>query len=227
MNCTRLMPQLFPLFLLTISLMHACAGFPSKHNPVLAPDEFDDIKNLGIITILRDADIQVFDVGGIQKNVNKGNYGTYQAYQYGALGVLLEQSLGALFKKAEGNIKTRSALGGNPDSITENLADFPIKEIFEKNLIEVLVKRLESDNLENIFVIDGTKTKGLTAETPPGIDTLMKIEFTYGLGASLTKKPRVAVSAHVSLINLTEDREILKGAIGAVDYYRVMIKSGV
>jgi hypothetical protein len=180
----------------------------------MSSDYISTIKNVAVITNLEDDSLCVLDISEIRKQAYSKQYG---GVMFGAIGGALE----ALIIEGVASYRIRSLVGGSIEPVRESISDFDAKSIFEAIVHKKLSEQLkESRGIQSVIML---KKEGVV-ETGDGIsisnaqkgnypDTLLTIEYRYGLGAFVENEPLPAIMASVSVISIPENRKLMTDTI--------------
>lgn len=201
------------LGLLAILLVSVgCATTPQA----LKQEDIRGIRKLAIVTSLSDEDLKILDHTEIMEQP--------AATQFGVLGVLMYAGIASA--------KVKLALAGDPDSLRQAAADFPVKEVFDQNFVEAFPVSCEILSPQQVDAL-GTEeyptcksAKGKTIHDYSvlckklNVDTVLEIDFIHGLAVCKgEKRPTAVVAADVSVLDIEENRLLMKKSISSDDYY--------
>ena len=195
------------------SLMSGCATTSKS----LGPETTSKIKKLGLVMVLQDNQLRVFDHTGVSQK-------TYGGFMFGAIGGALE----AIAKAVETNIRIRSSLGGDPNALIKELGEYHIEEIFGEELVNKLSGKYVIVNTDR-FVNELKDTKKgqklkvedyLDACRRCEADTLLKIDFNYGLAAYAREKSSAAIVVNLSVYDVATKSLVMKKQIVSDQYFK-------
>ncbi len=204
------MQMVFSLFVLL--LMVGCATTSKS----LGPEITSKIKKVGIVTVLKDKELRVFDHTEV--------YGkTYGGMMFGAIGGALE----AVALAIEANIRIKASLGGDPNLLRNQLREYSVSEVFFGNLSRRLSEKYEivsTDQSVNELreAKKGEKLKVedyLDACGKCQADTMLKVEYYYGLAAYASRKSSAAIIANFSVYDVETKELLLKKEIVSDNYF--------
>jgi hypothetical protein len=128
----------------------------------------------------------------------------------------------------ESNNKIHESLGGNPDLLREQLGEYPIKEILEEKLIDKISEMYKIVDVNNL--LDGLREsqKGQKYEIEDYLDickkceadTMLKIDFYYGLAAYSGEKASAAIVGNILVYDVKTKELLMKKAILSDQYFR-------
>jgi hypothetical protein len=206
-------------FLLIISLITiGCAGTPK----VLKQEDVQNIKRLAVVTSLKDNNLQILDRTGAKER-------TYGGYQFGALGAALE----SLILSGIASSKVKSSLGGDPELLKKELVNFPAKILFDEYFVKTFTMNFEIVNPQDIDKLgikeypeketsDEKTVKDYTIiKEKFGTDTILEINFIYGLAAYESENASVVISADVSVIDVKDNKLLMKKNILSDEYFKM------
>jgi hypothetical protein len=184
--------------------LSGCATVPRY----MSNDYINKIKNIAVVTNLQDDSLSVLDVTGIRKQENSKQYG---GVMYGAIGGALE----ALIIEGISSYKINSLIGGSITPIQESIAGFDVKATFDdivnKHFFEHIRANRDIQSLVMLKTVNSLEFPNEQHNSNP--DTLLKIEYRYGIGAFTEKKPVPAIVADISAISLPENKKIMSDTI--------------
>ena len=194
-------------------LMAGCATTPNY----LGRKDTDIIKKLAIVMVLQDKELKVFDHTGVWKK-------TYTYNQFGLVGALVET---AAFT-TEANIRIRSSLGGDPKLLREQLGDYSLTEILERDLMDKISKRYEIVNTNEAVkeLREAKENQKIKIEdyldvcNKAGADTMLKVDYSYGLAAYARAKASAAIVANISVYNVRTNALLMNKVISSDNYFK-------
>ena len=195
------------------SLTSGCATTSKS----LGPETTSKIKKLGLVMVLQDKQLRVFDHTGVSKK-------TYGGFMFGAIGGALE----GIAIAVETNIRIRSSLGGDPNILIKELGEYHIDEIFGEELVNKLSGKYAIVNTDR-FVNElrdakkGQKLKVkdyLDACRRCEADTMLKIDFDYGLAAYAREKSSAAIIVNLSVYDVATKYLVMKKQILSDQYFK-------
>ncbi len=202
-------------FLVISFIIGGCAGTIK----VLKQEDIRDIRKLAIVTSLLDKELKVLDHTGIE------SYGDPRfGFPVFFLDVLLTAFSAAAAKY--------DSLGGDPDPLRQELVDFPIKKVFDENFTKFFSKNFEiisPQDVDNLGIAEYPEKESVDGETirdytvlkeKLGVDTVLEINFIYGLAAYAEHSASTVVSADISVISIVENRILTKKTILSDSYYK-------
>jgi hypothetical protein len=188
-------------------LLSACATDPKR----MSVDDINKIRNVAVVTKLEDNTLNVLDISGIRTREYSKQYG---GVMFGALGGALE----ALIIEGISSYKIHSAIGGSINPIQESVADFDAETAFNDVIYTQLPEHIKAGrDIKNILMLkadnfieteDGIRITSEEKDNCP--DTLLKIEYRYGIGAVTEKKPVPAIVANISVISIPENKRMMR-----------------
>ena len=193
-----------------LPMLAGCATGPQR----LSEEEIGSIKKLAVISTCPDEEIKVLDHTGVWKK-------SYTGYQFGAIGGLID----GIVLGIEAKIKINKSLGGDPDLLRREMKGYPIKAVFDESFSQAfkgkfeIVSASDCDLLLRRLKSEGENTERAAIEDYSvlhrqlGADTVLVVDFVYGLAAYTGAKANAVVSANVSLINAVDNRRIMKRRI--------------
>ncbi|HTZ18849.1 MAG TPA: hypothetical protein VMB78_10470 [Dissulfurispiraceae bacterium] len=196
------------LLSLAIILLAGCATTPKY----LSSDDASKIKNIAIETTLEDNGLCVLDIAGIRKQEYSRQYG---GVMFGAIEALIIEGVSSH--------KINSMIGGSIEPIKESVADFNMKSTFDSTFYKKFSELIkENTDIQNIIMLKENDSSGTA--TAPDIatpstqtnnqpDALLKIDYKYGIGAFVEKKPLPAVIARVSVLRLPESTKLMSDIV--------------
>lgn len=198
--------------LLLFSLMAGCATTSKS----LAPEATSKIKRLGIVTVLKDKELRIFDHTDTSQK-------TYGGVMFGAIGGLIEGVAIAV----ETNIRIKSSLGGDPDLLRKQLREYSLNKAFLENVSDRLSEKYRIVSADP-FVSELRQTKGeklkiedyLDACKKCEADTMLKIEYFYGLAAYAREKASAAILARFSVYEVGTKALIMEKEIVSDIYFK-------
>ena len=194
-------------------LMIGCATTPKT----LKTETTSNIKKLGVVAFLRDNELKVFDHTGVSKK-------TYGGFMFGAIGGALE----GIAIAVETNIRIRSSLGGDPNILIKELGEYHINEILGEKLANKLSEKYVIVNTDR-FVNELRETKkGQKLKTEDYLDvcrkceadTMLKVDFDYGLAAYAREKASAAMIANISVYDVATKTLLMKKEILSDQYFK-------
>jgi hypothetical protein len=199
--------------LLVLSLMAGCATTSKS----LGPETTSKIKKVGIVTVLKDKELRIFDHTEVYKK-------TYGGMMFGAIGGALE----GIALGVEASIRIKISLGGNPDILRNQLREYSVSEVFFGNLSRRLSEKYEivsADQSVNELqeAMKGEKLKiedYLDACRKCEVDTMLKVEYYYGLAAYANVKSSAAVIANFSVYDVETNKLLLKKEMVSDRYFK-------
>lgn len=220
--------------LLTICMIIAGCATPPK---ILKEEDIGGIRKLAVVTSLSDTELQILDHTGI------GNISYYEPYydpQFHSLSLGQAAAVGAIAGLLEGLIEAgirevaiKSSLGGEPDALREAVRDFSVKEVFDDNFARVfslgreIVRPQEIEGLEigeypEREAVGGETIRDYTVLSKRlGVDTVLEIDFRYGLAAYGGGVSASAVIAGVvSVTDIKDNKLLMRKTISSDAYYR-------
>ncbi len=197
---------------LMLSLMAGCATTSKS----LGPEITSKIKKVGIVTVLKDKELRVFDHTEVYQK-------PYGGVMFGAIGGALE----GIAKAIEASIRIKSSLGGDPNLLRDQLREYSVSEVFFGNLNRKLSEKYEivsADPSVNELreAKKGEKLKiedYLDACRKCEADTLLKVEYSYGLAAYASRKSSAAIIANFSVYDVETKELLLKKEIVSDNYF--------
>ncbi len=198
--------------LVLLPMLGGCATAPQR----LSEAEIGTIKKLAVITNCLDEKIHVVDHTGVWKK-------SYTGYQFGAIGGLID----GIVLAPEASIRINKSLGGDPDLLRQELKGYPIKAVFDENFSQAfqgkfeIVSASDCDTLLKLPASDGEHVKKAPVEDYSvfhrqfGADSVLVIDFIYGLAAYTGAKANAVVMANVSLINAADNKRIMKRQVAS------------
>jgi hypothetical protein len=195
------------------SLMLGCATTPKT----LKTETTSNIKKLGVVAFLRDNELKVFDHTEVSKK-------TYGGFIFGAIGGALE----GIAIAVETNIRIRSSLGGDPNILIKELGEYHINEILGGKLADKLSEKYVIVNTDR-FVNELRETKKgqkLKIEDYLDVcrkceaDTMLKVDFDYGLAAYAREKASAAMIANISVYDVATKTLLMKKEIVSDNYFK-------
>lgn len=199
--------------LLAFSLMAGCATTSKS----LGPEITSKIKKVGIVTVLKDKELRVFDHTEVYRK-------TYGGMMFGAIGGALE----GIALAVEANIRIKSSLGGNPDLLRNQLREYSVSEVFFGNLSRKLSEKYEMVSADQSVNELREAKKGeklkiedyLDACRKCQADTMLKVEYYYGLAAYANVKSSAAIIANFSVYDVETKELLLKKEIISDKYFK-------
>jgi hypothetical protein len=199
--------------LLVLSLMAGCATTSKS----LGPEITGKIKKVGIVTVLKDKELRVFDHTEVYRK-------TYGGMMFGAIGGALE----GIALAVEGSIRIKSSLGGDPNLLRNQLREYSVSEVFFGNLSRRLSEKYEivsADQSVNELreAKKGEKLKiedYLDACRKSQADTMLKVEYYYGLAAYANVKSSAAIIANFYVYDVKTKELLLKKEIVSDKYFK-------
>lgn len=199
--------------LLVLSLMAGCATTPKS----LGPEITGKIKKVGIVTVLKDKELRVFDHTEVYRK-------TYGGMMFGAIGGALEGIVLAI----EASMKVKSSLGGDPNLLRNQLREYSVSEVLFGNLSRRLSEKYEivsADQSAN-ELREAKKGENLKIEDyleacrKCQADTMLKVEYYYGLAAYASVKSSAAIIAHFYIYDVNTKELLLKKEIVSDKYFK-------
>ena len=200
------------LFSMVLFLLPGCATTPKY----LSSDDISKIKNISIETNLEDNGLCVLDIAGVRKQAYSKQYG---GVMFGAIGGAIE----ALIIEGVASHKINSMIGGSIGPVKESVSDFDAKvtfdAIFLKKFSEQIKENTDIQNITMLKVNSSSETAGAANIVIPGNqtnsqpDALLKIDYKYGIGAFVEKRPLPAVIAKVSVLKLPESAKLMSDIV--------------
>ncbi len=191
------------VFVFIFLLMAGCATTPKS----LMPEETARIKKLAIVMVPKNEELVVID----HTNVWKKSYG---GYMFGAIGGLVE----GLILTVEDYATKKASLGGDPNLLKDQLKEYQIRKILEEKITGKLSEKYEIQN-PNYLCDDLKKTKKdqkLVIEDYLDVckrleaDTLLEIDFYYGLAAYAGEKSSAIIIANISVHDVNANNLLMK-----------------
>ncbi len=188
---------------LILFMSMGCASAPKK----ISYDRTSLIKKVAILTNAKDPNFVVLDHSGIMSK-------TYTGGQFGALGGLLE----GIILSVEASHAKKKSLGGEPETLIAELDGYDVKKVIDQKLIKKLSKKF--DIIELSHSNSSSKNNNFTELcTNIEADTLVKIEFLYGLATYADKKSSAAIDAEVTIFDVDSKKVLLKKKIKSDSLY--------
>lgn len=206
----RLLLALCIALSLLLPLLSGCSTTPKR----MSFDDINRMRNVAVVAKLDDRDLKVLDITGIKKKEQSRQYG---GVMFGALGGAIE----ALIIEGIANNKIHSMIGGSIDPVRESVADFDAGAAFFEVAQSKLPDKIKSGRtIQNVTVLK----EGKIPESAGSIvisgddknihpDTLLTIEYRYGLGALVESRPVPAIVANISVVNIPENREMMRDSM--------------
>jgi len=193
-------------------LVAGCATTPYY----LGRKDTDTMRKLAIVMIPRDRELKVFDHTGVWKKH------TYNPF--GLVGALAETA--AL--TTEANIRIRSSLGGDPNLLREHLRDYSLTKILEKDLMDKISKRYEILNTNEAVkeLREAKKNQKIKTEdyldvcSKAGADTILIVDYLYGLAAYASEEASVAIVAYISVHNVKTNTLLMNKTVSSDKYFK-------
>ena len=190
-------------------VISGCAAAPY----VLRDEDIQNIKRLAVVTTLSEPELQIVDYTRI----------TEPPYtQSGVLPLLIELAV----REAQASAEIKASLGGDPDVLKETVSDFRIKERFDEAFgkmsstgFEIIgpeeVERLGIKEYPEGGDVEGRTIKDYSAlYNRLGVDTVVEIDFIYGLAAyRRERRPRAVIVADVSVMRLVDNELLMRKRI--------------
>lgn len=198
--------------LLAFSLMAGCATTKS-----LGPETTSKIKKVGIVTVLKDKELRVFDHTEVWGK-------TYGGMMFGAIGGALE----AIALAVEANIRIKSSLGGDPNLLRNQLREYSVSEVFFGNLSRRLSGKYEIVSADPSVneLQEAKKGEKLKIEDYLGAcrrceaNTMVKVDYYYGLAAYASRKSSAAIIANFSVYDVETKELLLKKEIVSDRFFK-------
>ncbi|TAN38222.1 MAG: hypothetical protein EPN25_14330 [Nitrospirae bacterium] len=198
----------FAVFLLVILVFTSCA--PAKS---IQPERITEIRKIGLVTKVADNDLIVFDR---TRTMNR----TYGGTQFGAVGGLIE---GLILTGMAAHAMNKS-LQGDPDDIKQYLKDINFKSMVDNRISGRLSRKYDlvlpqyfdtraHDNPSKF----ATDSNYLKEAMSLGIDTLIFIEYYYGLGAFKDRPACVVVAGKITVYDVKSETIIFDRLIASDD----------
>jgi len=184
------------------SLMVGCATTPKP----LMPEEISKVKKLAIVTILRHKGLGLFDH-------------TDAWHKFGMYPIVA----GTIFSAS-----MVDSLGGNPYRLDSQLKDYPIKEILEAKITQKLSEKYEILNSNDLCdALKQSKTDQklviedyLDACKKLGADTLLEVNFSYGVAFYMGEKSSAAIITNISVYDVYANNLLMKKEFISDDYFK-------
>lgn len=201
-----------------LSLTAGCSITPNY----LKTEAIGKIKKLVIITTLQDEKLRIFDHTEVWKENQEG-------LRYaGVFGGAALTGIVGIAAALEANSKIRESLGGNPDLLRELLREYPIKEILEEKLIDKVSEMYEIVDANHLLDELRESQKGQKYKIEDYLDvcrkceadTMLKIDFYYGLAAYSGEKPSAAIVGNILVYDVKTKELLMKKAILSDQYFR-------
>lgn len=185
------------LLLYAFFLLEGCA-VPKR----MSSEDISRIKSLAVATSLENDDFNIIDLSRIRKKEYSKTYG---GMMHGAIGGALE----ALIIEGMAKYKINSSVDGDIAPIKQSIPGFDAKNTFEEIFFKGFSENVRIN--KNIQKVDIIKLDESAFNNGPSsaYDTLLKIEFKYGIGAYQKDKPLTAMDAKVSVISLQENKRMM------------------
>jgi len=143
---------------------------------------------------------------------------------YGAFGGVLE----GIAIAVETNIRIRSSLGGDPNILIKELGEYHIDEIFGEELVNKLSGKYAIVNTDRFVneLRDAKKGQKLKVEDYLDAcrrceaDTMLKIDFDYGLAAYAREKSSAAIIVNLSVYDVATKYLVMKKQILSDQYFK-------
>jgi len=209
------------IFLTLLVVIGGCTSIPKQ----LKQEDAQNIKKLAIVTFLADNNLKVIDQTRIRQK-------TYGGFMFGAIGALLE----AAVLETEAQLAKRHSLGwGNPTDVKRELADYPIKKVFDDNFIKIFsnnyknceilcpqyLDSIETSEYPMLKSSSGKKIRDYsTLDKKLNVDTVLEIDFMYGLAVYEFERSSAIISGTVSVINIRENKLLMRDLILSDKYYK-------
>lgn len=198
--------------IISLSLVVGCATTPK----LLKPEASDKIQKLAIVMVLRNNELIVFDHTDIWDK-------TYGGFMFGLIGALTESMVLAV----EANIRKRISLGGDPDLLKEQLGEYMIEEILEEKISQKLSEKYEITKANHYGELSNTKKdQSSIIEDYLNIckkleaDTLLEVDFYYGLAAYAVEKASAVIIAKISVYDVYKENLIMRKKFISDEYFK-------
>lgn len=203
--------------LLTLLLIVGCATAPKT----LKNEQIDQIKKVGIVTSLKYKELKVFDHSGIS-NLHFTNPGQYA--QYGAVGGAIGGLLEGLLIGIDSGAKIKNSLGGDPDILRHEIGRLDVIGIFNSSLKKAISQSYSTEyiNYEKIGFENEITIPLDPINLPKSIldycekekiDTLVFIDFSYGVAAYHGEKSSAVINAELFFTDVNSKKLILNKII--------------
>jgi hypothetical protein len=203
---------------LLVLLITGCAATTTG----LKEEDIRAIRKLAIVTVLEDQKLQILDRTGIKQQ-------SWTDGQLGLLGALVE----GLIVETVANAKIRGSLGGEPNLLRYEVSDVPIKELFDESFHKAfsigceIISPQVVDSLRMEHEAEKEKPGGEKAPDAIapykelGVNTILKIEFIYGLAVYAGGvRPSAVIKGRVSVADIEKEKVLLAKTISSDSYYK-------
>jgi hypothetical protein len=197
--------------LCTVFVLVVFSNCSTTSTGYLLKSDADRIKRIAIVSSLSDNRLHVFDKTGPARN-------TYLFVPATPTGIIGGLAAAGTIKAIDKEIKKRRSVGGDPDDLARELEGFPIEATFDNRFTEVFAQTLsvvhpqETKNIGRIPAADGTIDYS-SLQQDFAADTVLTIDFQYGLAAYAGETASAAINAQVSMVNIAEKRVIMSRTV--------------
>jgi len=196
-------------------IIGGCAGTPK----VLKQEDIRGIKKIAVVTSLSNNELIIMDHSQIMEQAPNPS---------GLIPALIASTIA--LAAAEANL--RSVLDGNPDSLRQVLTDFPVKKVFDENFIKTFFvnreiispAQVDSLGIDEYPTCKTVKGKTIKDYTPLceklNVDTVLQLNFAYGLAVcAKMKRPTAVVSTVMLVIDVENNKLLMRKEVSSDDYY--------
>ena len=193
--------------------LFGCATAPLS----LKPDTTGKIQNIAIVTS------PIKDEFMVLNHLIGTDFGDTLYISSGTAGYLF----GSLLDWAIKTDQKQTSLGGNPKVLKENLGLIPVKKHIDDSLTEQMSKRFhiaESSYFEKMQQGSTDKDKKVDEYIAHckdiGADTLLMVDFFYGLAVYSGDMASVAIDASIAVYDVKKGKKLLKKIINSDLYFK-------
>ncbi len=178
----------------------------------LVKHDAESVRKIALITRLSNDRLQVFDQTGPKR--------MYVAAPATPAGIAAGLVVGGVAKAVVAGIKKNRSLSGDPNDLQNELGDSRIDLIFDSTFMDEFGQKFEivAPQVSKDVRLEPNPAEGGQADYSPfqklfGADSVLVIDYQYGLAAYDKRPASAAISADVSLISVGENRVILHKSI--------------
>jgi hypothetical protein len=216
------------LILFSLVVIVSLAGSGCSTGPKqIAHEDLEEIERVALVARLDNPDLMVFN--HMCNPVDCCTYGAYSGSQQGAVGGLIEGAIIGLMQTAQ----TNESLKGDLDALRENLVDFDAAATFDEYIIRQLKPVFAVIGPKELADIDftllpeqknasGKKVRDYSfLREEKGIDTVIEVEYSYGLAVYPGKvKPSAVLHANIRVIDLSNHEILMSKTVASDQHYK-------
>lgn len=198
--------------LVALPLISGCAS--TKVSKCVSLDQTNSMRNIAVVATCQNAALKVLDITDIRKKEYSKQYG---GVMYGAIGGVLE----VLIHEGVASYKICSLVGGSVGDVRKSVADFDARSAFDEILYARFSERIKAKtHIQNVVMLksadlvqDGSGSNSSDEQKGNKPDTLLIVDYTYGIGAWVKEKPVPAIVANVSVRSVPKNETLMSDTV--------------